>query len=562
MHCTKCGSSSIIRKGIAPTITDQNRYRYNCKQCGSNFYVSMQVTIQQEITEEQSGLFTCFDSEYQSEYDQTVDVKQYSSVDEDESDDPIDYEEFPTSFIRDDAYVNSLKSKTRLVITSAQNNSELVDGFLDSIKTFCAHNDAGLIVIPLQYKKPGIQDSFSYAPEIVPYLIDNKIVFRNHRIAICADLKLTPTAINPLSGIDGFSKGNTVIVGHPQVQLKTLPRNMDHKYPPIVSTTGSITKENYSRSKAGIQAEHNHSYSALLLEFTENEYFIRHLNYDDNHKGFYDLDKWYDSGDVYEGVEIDALITGDTHVRFHDKEVYQATFGLGGIIDVLKPKHWVIHDLLDFATKSHHTIKDPMANLGKRKRRTDIVEDELQEAMYFLTNNLPTGTKAVVVGSNHDMHLDQWLRYGDIKVDPENAKIYHYLWFLSCKFIDDNETDYAPPAFGLYFWDNFKHLKEKVVFLDERDTFKLHGIELSIHGANGTNGARGSINQYSKLPDKTVTGHSHSPSIMKGAYCVGTSSVFDMPYVRGASSWDHAHCIIHPNGKRQMIFLRNGKFKA
>lgn len=560
MHCTKCGSKSFIRKGIAPTSAEPNRYRYNCKQCGSNFYVSMQVTIQQDITEQQqSTLFNCFEEEY--EVDQPV--EQYAFAEEVEAeDDPIDYEEFPTSFIRDDSYVNSLKSKTRLVITSAQNNTDLVDGFLDSIKTFCDHNDAGLIVIPIQYKKPGSQENFSYAPEIVPYLIDNKIVFQKHRIAICADLKLTPTAINPLSGIDGFSKGNTVIVGHPQVQLKTLPRNMDHKYPPIVATTGSITKENYSRSKTGIQAEHNHSYSALLVEFTENEYFIRHLNYDDANRGFYDLDKWYDNtGMVKDGIGIDAIVTGDTHVRFHDKEVYRATYSESGIINFLKPKYWIVHDVLDFNARSHHTIKDPMANLGKRKRKTDIVEEELKEAMDFIVNNLPNNCTAVIVGSNHDMHLDQWLRYGDIKIDPENAKIYHYLWYLSCKFMDDNETDYAPPAFGLYFFDNQSN-RDDVVFLDERDTFKLHGIELSIHGANGTNGARGSINQYSRLPDKTVTGHSHSPSIMKGAYCVGTSSVFNMPYVRGASSWDHAHCIIHRNGKRQMIFMRNGKFKA
>lgn len=558
MHCTKCGSSAIIRKGIAPTLSEPNRYRYNCKQCESNFYVSMQVTIQQDITEQQSSLFSCFEEEYEDVQPE----QQYSFVsDEEQDDDPIDYEEFPTSFIRDESYIESLKKKTRLVITSAQNNTELVDGFLDSIKTFCDHNDAGLIVIPLNYKKLGVQDTFSYASEIVPYLIDNKIVFHKHKIAICADLKLTPTAINPLSGIDGFSKGNTVIVGHPQVQLKTLPRNMDHKYPPIVSTTGSITVENYSRSKTGIQAEFNHCYSALLLEFTENEYFIRHLNYDDANQGFYDLDKWYDNtGLVKKGIEVDAIITGDTHVRFHDKEVYQATYSENGIIDFLKPKYWIVHDVLDFNTRSHHTIKDPMANIGKRKRNADIVEDELMEAMNFIVNNLPNSCTAVIVGSNHDMHLDQWLRYSDIKIDPENAKIYHYLWYLSCKFMDEHET-VAPPAFGLYFFDKQSN-REDVIFLDERDTFKLHGIELSIHGANGTNGARGSINQYSKLPDKTVTGHSHSPSIMKGAYCVGTSSIFDMPYVRGASSWDHAHCIIHRNGKRQMIFLRNGKFKA
>ena len=61
---------------------------------------------------------------------------------------------------------------------------------------------------------------------------------------------------------------------------------------------------------------------------------------------------------------------------------------------------------------------------------------------------------------------------------------------------------------------------------------------------------------------KNVTGHVHSPCIDKGNYTVGTSSRFDLSYVSGLSAWDHTHCLIQPNGKRQMIFIRNGKYRA
>jgi hypothetical protein len=77
----------------------------------------------------------------------------------------------------------------------------------------------------------------------------------------------------------------------------------------------------------------------------------------------------------------------------------------------------------------------------------------------------------------------------------------------------------------------------------------------------GTNGSRGSINQYAKIGAKTVIGHSHSPGIRHGAFQTGTSSTLRMDYTRGPSSWAHCHCVIYPNGKRQLIFVIDGYWR-
>lgn len=103
-------------------------------------------------------------------------------------------------------------------------------------------------------------------------------------------------------------------------------------------------------------------------------------------------------------------------------------------------------------------------------------------------------------------------------------------------------------------------LKENVQFC-QRSGMKVLGIEVGQHGDRGINGARGSAVSFAKVPTKMIVGHSHSPQINKGCYVVGTSSMLALEYNKGASTWHHAHCIIHRNGKRQMIFITNDGWK-
>jgi len=58
-----------------------------------------------------------------------------------------------------------------------------------------------------------------------------------------------------------------------------------------------------------------------------------------------------------------------------------------------------------------------------------------------------------------------------------------------------------------------------------------------------------------------VTGHTHSMGIDKGAYMVGCSTSKDLEYTKGISSWTNTHCIIYPNGKRQLINIISGKWR-
>jgi len=89
--------------------------------------------------------------------------------------------------------------------------------------------------------------------------------------------------------------------------------------------------------------------------------------------------------------------------------------------------------------------------------------------------------------------------------------------------------------------------------LDHNDYVAVKGWLMSMHGHIGSSGSRGSLNQYSKLSTKTVTGHSHSIGRVGGAVSVGTSTHLRLEYNKGASSWINAHGVVNRLGKFQHI---------
>ena len=88
------------------------------------------------------------------------------------------------------------------------------------------------------------------------------------------------------------------------------------------------------------------------------------------------------------------------------------------------------------------------------------------------------------------------------------------------------------------------------------------GIELGMHGDIGVNGSRGTLQQFARTGRKCVVGHSHVAGIIEGAYQVGVMGALDMGYNEGQSSWSHTNCIVYPNGKRAMITIWKGRWRA
>lgn len=454
---------------------------------------------------------------------------------------------------------NRVLTGDRYVITSARNNVPVNDSFFMALENYCMINGARLLVIPTFYQKNLYTEDTLIWEVDEEYLLHENVSL-NNKVNVLAKMNLLATADNPLGGLDSLAKGNSLIVGHSQVQMRSLPVQRDSSSV-IMHTTGSVTYSEYNNTKAGEKASFNHSMAALVVEFDEDgDYFIRILNCDDN-DGFYDIDGYYTEDNFVPLDYVDALIKGDEHVFVTSTEVSNATyFNDDSIVNILKPKVIVRHDVLDSFTISHHHRRDSFLQYSKFINNKNKIQDELSMTASFIINTTPKDSQTVVISSNHHDHLKRWLNECDPKIEPWNAKIYHQLTYLMLEEIESADDIHVPDPFVLWFNSTYKNTNVK--FLDRNTSFKIHDIELDNHGDIGANGSRGSISQFSKFNEKVVIAHSHSPGINKGAYQVGTSTPKKLEYTNGPSSWMNTDCLIYKNGKRQLISIINGKWRA
>lgn len=471
-----------------------------------------------------------------------------------------------------DNFKRALGRARRLVITSAQNATPVNKDFLSSLLRYCIENDAELIVIPYRYKNPtstwskANEEEDWWDPSLEPYLYNQrKKICAN--LILLADIKTQPTAVSPLTGFEGITHGESGIVGHPKMQMRVVP-TPSHALPKMMHTTGSVTRKNYSDTKAGKKGEFHHVYGALTVEVVGKKFHLRQINADDD-GSFIDWDRRYTGRGSHIAPAALALVMGDTHFRFIDPKVKAATFDKGGIINQLRPRHLVWHDLLDGYSRNHHHRGNVFIELSKRLagHELHLVGKEVQETISFLKGQtINHRCTSVVVPSNHDDFLRQWVVNEDWRQDPDNAEFYLETALAMVRSVDTGPggaecvnpfTYWVEKACGA---SDHPGVSVKCLGLDE--SFELAGVEMGMHGHRGPNGARGTIKNFSTIGVKTITGHSHTPGIEGGAYKTGTSTALRLEYTEGPSSWMHTHCVVYANGKRALINIIDGDFKS
>lgn len=457
------------------------------------------------------------------------------------------------------------------VITSAQNATPINKGFFRAIQAYCDINGAQLLVIPYRYKNPTSLFNVSttsddyWAPEIANHVLDKTVKLCDD-LVIIGSVKIQPTATEPLSGFEGYTGTASAIFGHPKIQQTVVPA-ISASYPKVLITTGAITEANYSDSKSGFKGEFHHSVAALVVEVTDTEFHVRHIHYKND--GFYDLDGFYSSdGSATFNNRIAALVTGDTHAMFLDKQVEKATYSSeDSICKTLRPEMKIFHDLTDFYSRNHHHTGNDLTNYAKHHFGLGNVERELQISADLLDRYNDQESVNIIVKSNHDEAFDRWLRESDPQSDPENAKFYYYMKYNQLKNLKKVGNGYEtidPFEFWCNNPESYRGLKcvDNTIFLKRDQSLKVEGVELSFHGDKGANGARGSLKGFAKVAEKCIIGHGHSPGIYEGAYMVGTSSALKLEYNSGPSSWMHTHAIVYRDGTRTLINIRNGKWRA
>ena len=439
-----------------------------------------------------------------------------------------------------------------IVVTSCLNDTAINHDFFNSLKTYCEQKDFALVVIPIKYL---FGTEASWPAEIQSYLLHTTLR-HGKQFKIIGDCNIQATASHPLTSIDGLCEGMTTVVGHPVLQFKTVPVN-EWRDPIILSSTGCISvKTQYSASKAGYRASFHHCFSACVIELDEDQFHIRHL-LADNMGGFADLNEYW-TGDGMTKTTVDAIVFGDEHVIFCDDIVYSASFyAKDSMTHVLKPRYMIRHDVFDAISCGKHDVNNFFNRFKKHQKDYKSVEYELAVTLDHIVDSTPEFATSLIVSSNHHDHLDQWLcQYGDPKNDYVNCELYYNLMWRKLK---DIRGRIDRSSFQIFAEDIYG-LPVNVQFMP--DGFSLHDIQLSRHFDRGPNGARGSVGNLSKIGEKNVGGHSHSPAWQAGTVVVGTSSKKNLDYTKGSpSSWLHTHCVIHKNGKRQLINIINGKWR-
>lgn len=464
-------------------------------------------------------------------------------------------------------FARKLKEKTKVfVITAAQNATPVDRDAWPALLQLVEHRNAELLAIPIRYKNPTSQWTASqanaekWAKEVTPYLWNVRKAL-NSKITVLADVKTQPTASDPIAGYDAMTGASSAILGHTKLQLRSIA-TPSSRMAKIMTTSGAITVQNYTDSKTGKLGSFHHTIGAVIVEVVNRKRFhLRHVTFDRQSKSFIDLDTKYTANKVEKAPRPLALIMGDTHVDFISKSVERATFGKGGMIDTLKPRHVVYHDLLDAYSCNPHHKGNPFVAYAKSISGRGDVQAEVRRACEFVRQRTTGDIVSVIVPANHDDMLTRWIVSDDWKTSGKNMLFYlkTAARMLETTSMTERGTEFTP-ALPLVFPDFVDMTNIRVLKIDE--PFSIANIELGMHGDRGPDGARGSIRNLRRIGIRSVFGHRHSAGIDEGATQVGTSTELSAEYTRGPSSWTNTHCWIHANGKRQLNFIIDGTWRA
>ncbi len=450
-------------------------------------------------------------------------------------------------------------TKKRFLISWAQNNTPVHKKLLSNMERYAEFIDAEILIIAGRYKNPTSvftdEDYEFWYDEVVPYLDANRHDVHKY-LSIMSDIKIQPTAVNPMTGMQALSGINSCVFGSPKVQLEMIPVLEGNK-PKMMVTTGAVTKKNYTDSKSGKVGEFHHTFGFVVAEIKDdNTFFLRQVTADDKSGDFTDLYYKVSKEGITKVDSIAAIVLGDIHFGHHDQEVLDSTMEL---LNKVTPTHVVLHDVFDGNSISHHEMKDPFIQYGKEVNGTNDLKKEVDEMLDGLAP-FEKFKNVVIVRSNHDDFLDRWLKNEDWKKQPtyKNSRLYmKYSDMLLEQYGEDpyNVKGVIPTLINERY-PKFKTLGRSASYL-------VKGFELGAHGDVGSNGSRGSLLQFRKLNTKIIVGHYHTPGRKDSALSVGTSTHLRVGYNKGASTWLQSHVLIHTDGRAQHInFIRDKEGKV
>lgn len=452
-------------------------------------------------------------------------------------------------------------------MTAAQNATPVHQEAWACIQQMRRHRRAELLVIPIRYKNPTSKWSASqanadhWAAEVTPYLWNVRKAL-NPNLMVLGDIKTQPTCSDPVFGFESISGASSAILGHTKIQLKSIPVPSD-RMAKIVTTTGACTVPNFTDSKAGKLGHFHHSLACVVIEVVGRKFHLRHCHYDNRTRSMTDLVTRYTPTGWGRAPRPLALVMGDTHVDFIDPKVERATFGPDGMIQTLRPRHLIWHDLLDCYSVSPHHQGNPFITYAKAMSGRSDVHAEARRACQFVRDRTIGDMTSIVVPSNHDDMLDRWLASHDWRASPVNAQFYLATALAVVRGTRMGLIGAEYPSALPMIFPELAGSMDGIRTLRNGEPFVLAGCSLGNHGHRGPKGSRGSIRNLRRIGLRAIYGHAHAPGIDEGAHQTGTSTRLQADYTIGApSDWLNAHVWLHADGRRQLNLIVDGAWRA
>lgn len=453
----------------------------------------------------------------------------------------------------------TVRNNNKFVVTTAVTGCVLDTKAYKSIKQYCKLNKAALLV--LVASDPASNLDRGTLGRIDKRLTNEAIILEDTELnsnIFLSTIKLSAKQVDPITGLSRIGqREGSFVYASPKQRLKSSPVS-NTKMPHFLMTTGAITmpdytSANYMSNRTAYIADHDHVMGGVIVEIGDSdEYHFRQFQCDDKGR-LIDLGKQYD-GKKVKTITPEAFVLGDWHCGSTCQMTRKVWHD---IAKKLKPKTLVMHDFFDGRSINHHEA-DNINSLAKRAELGHLnLEDELNMVARELEDLSKWADDIVMVKSNHDEFLKRFLQRGNFADDPYNYKTFLK---LALEFVDKSCD---PLKYGV---EEIGQLDSKVAknvtWLERDEDYIVAGIQLGAHGDKGANGSRGGLKSMEQAYGNSVSGHSHSPEILRGAWQVGTSSVLKLGYNVGPSSWMNSSCIVYPNGQRQLINAIDGKYRV
>jgi len=433
------------------------------------------------------------------------------------------------------------------IVTGAQKEAGVHRGFRRSLEHYAQMHDAQILVLPMPAHRKPYEEEGELSHELYDFKVLTTPFALNKKIRT-SDYQVLPQQIDPVTGLARFTQSDvSTIFSSPKQRLKVVA-NSNVSLPKVLLTTGAITEPLYQNNRIGRIARSDHVLGAVVVETEDDRhYHFRHIRA--NSRGsFVDLGIRYDADRTRPAV-LEALVLGDLHPGETDPLVREANYAM---IREYDPRRVLIHDSFNGSSVNPHEAKMHARRAMVQRGPAPTLEEELDLVHGEIESLARASREIVAVKSNHDEFLDRYLEDGRFMQDPQNA-------YLAAKLFVAKVDGDDPLVAGLALSGQ---LPENVRFLKRDEDYKVRGWQLGSHGDRGPNGGKGSIRSKETAEGKSITGHTHTPEILRDTVVVGTSTYLRLPYTVGPSSWMNTNALLYDTGTAQLVNIIEGSWRA